>query len=178
MKSSTTCLGILFFTCIFSFTSLAQGLSTDSIKAQMIKDWERAKAYTMEYLNTMPADKYGLRPTDSIRSFSEQMLHLSSGNVGLSSGATGRPRIFTGRNIEKAPGAQSKDSVVYFVTASYDYVINGIKEMDAAKLLENAGRFSKWVWLLKAFEHQTHHRGQCTIYIRLAGIRPPNERLF
>ena len=33
-------------------------------------------------------------------------------------------------------------------------------------------------WLLKAFEHQTHHRGQCTIYIRLLGIRPPGEKLF
>jgi uncharacterized damage-inducible protein DinB len=33
-------------------------------------------------------------------------------------------------------------------------------------------------WLMKAFEHQTHHRGQTTIYLRLAGVRPPGERLF
>lgn len=178
MKRTTTCFGILILTCIACFTTRAQGISPDSVKAQLIKDWERAKAYTMEYLNTMPADKYGTRPVDSIRSFSEQMLHLSSGNVGLSFNATARPRIFGGRNIEKAPGAQSKDSVVYFVTASYDYVINGIKDLDAAKLSENTGRFSRLVWLMKAFEHQTHHRGQCTIYIRLVGIRPPNERLF
>ena len=37
---------------------------------------------------------------------------------------------------------------------------------------------TKYVFALKAFEHQTHHRGQCTIYIRLLGIRPPQERLF
>ena len=30
----------------------------------------------------------------------------------------------------------------------------------------------------KTFEHQTHHRGQATIYIRLQGIKPPEERLF
>jgi len=30
----------------------------------------------------------------------------------------------------------------------------------------------------KIFEHQTHHRGQTTIYIRLQNITPPNERLF
>jgi len=30
----------------------------------------------------------------------------------------------------------------------------------------------------KAFEHQTHHRGQTTIYIRMKGIKPPNEMLF
>ena len=33
-------------------------------------------------------------------------------------------------------------------------------------------------WIMKAHEHQTHHRGQCTIYIRLQGVRPPAEKLF
>jgi len=32
--------------------------------------------------------------------------------------------------------------------------------------------------MIKTFEHQTHHRGQATIYIRLQGIRPPQEQLF
>lgn len=27
----------------------------------------------------------------------------------------------------------------------------------------------------KAFEHQTHHRGQTTVYIRMAGATPPAE---
>jgi uncharacterized damage-inducible protein DinB len=30
----------------------------------------------------------------------------------------------------------------------------------------------------KAFEHQTHHRGQTTVYLRLAGVKPPMEKLF
>ncbi|MEY4609908.1 MAG: hypothetical protein RL246_227, partial [Bacteroidota bacterium] len=30
----------------------------------------------------------------------------------------------------------------------------------------------------KCFEHQTHHRGQTTVYIRLAGGTPPAEKLF
>jgi hypothetical protein len=32
--------------------------------------------------------------------------------------------------------------------------------------------------LAKAFEHQTHHRGQATVYLRLKGVAPPNEMLF
>jgi uncharacterized damage-inducible protein DinB len=32
--------------------------------------------------------------------------------------------------------------------------------------------------ITKAFEHQTHHRGQTTVYIRLAGAKPPQEKLF
>jgi uncharacterized damage-inducible protein DinB len=30
----------------------------------------------------------------------------------------------------------------------------------------------------KAFEHQTHQRGQTTIYLRLKGVTPPAEQLF
>lgn len=61
----------------------AQALTTDSIKAQMIKDWQRGKEYTLEYLNTMPADKYNFKAADSIRSFAQQMLHLAQGNLFL-----------------------------------------------------------------------------------------------
>src|SRR5882762_3839475 len=72
-----------------SFSASAHAISGDSIKAQFVKDWERAKAYTMEYLNAMPADKYSFKAVDSIRSFAQQMLHLASGNLGLVSTAAG-----------------------------------------------------------------------------------------
>ena len=42
------------------------------------------------------------------------------------------------------------------------------------------GKFNETriAWILKAYEHQAHHRGQTTIYIRALGLKPPNERLF
>ncbi|MDX2045180.1 MAG: DinB family protein [Chitinophagaceae bacterium] len=157
-------------------------LNHDSIKAQLIKDWERAKAYTKEYLDAMPADKYAWKPHDSIRNFAEQMLHLAQGNMGLSANGTGKERIWQGRNLERSQSAHSKDSVVYFVMVSYDFAIDGIKNMDASGLEEKnkRGNFdeTRLAWLMKAFEHQTHHRGQCTLYIRMLGIKPPNEKLF
>lgn len=160
----------------------AQSVSSEALKEQMIKDWERAKAYTAEYLAAMPADKYQARAVDSIRSFSEQMLHLASGNIGLAANGTGKPRIFPGFNMEKSPGAQSKDSVSYYVNASYDFVIEGLKTLDPATWGEviKRGNLSetRLSWIMKAFEHQSHHRGQCTIYIRLQGVRPPAEKLF
>jgi DinB family len=30
----------------------------------------------------------------------------------------------------------------------------------------------------KAFKHDTHHRGQTTIYLRLKAVTPPGEMLF
>jgi hypothetical protein len=44
-----------------------QILHAQSAKEDMIKEWERAKIYTKEYLDAMPADKYGLKPTPEMR---------------------------------------------------------------------------------------------------------------
>jgi uncharacterized damage-inducible protein DinB len=161
----------------------AQSLSGEDIKNQFIKDWERSKAYTLEYLNTMPADKYSFKAVDSIRSFAQQMLHLASGTAFLMNMATGAQPDYNARGLENRPTAQTKDSVTWYVTASYDYAINAVKNLDADKLGEmiqgpGGRQATRYALLLKSLEHQAHHRGQTTIYIRLQGIRPPNERLF
>jgi uncharacterized damage-inducible protein DinB len=176
---------VLAFLTGLSFTASAQAMTGDEIKAQFIKDWERAKAYTLDYLNAMPADKYSFKPVDSIRSFSQQMLHLAQDNFApLIAAATGAqvPESIKNRDLENSPGAQSKDSVVYFVNISYDFAIQSIKDLSPSKYGEMVSLFkwkeTRFAMLEKAFEHQTHHRGQTTIYIRLQGIKPPGERLF
>lgn len=172
------------FTFILSTQLLAQSLNTDEIKAQMVKDWERAKAYTIDYLNSMPAEKYSFKANDSVRSFAQQMLHLASANLFLMSNVSNqKPPAWSGFGLERRTTAQQKDSVMYCVTASYDYAINAVKNSDIGKWGEKKklfGRFdeSRFAIMNKAFEHQGHHRGQTTIYIRLEGIKPPEERLF
>ena len=178
---SACCLSV--FTFVMSFGTQAQALKAEDMKAQMVKDWERAKAYTLDYLNAMPADKYSFKAVDSIRSFAQQMLHLAQGNIFLMSNATDqKPLAFVMSDMEHSAAAQQKDSVVYYVTASYDYCIDGVKNTDVNKWGEKKKLHTyeeyRWTLMMKTFEHQTHHRGQATIYIRLQGIKPPNERLF
>lgn len=178
MKKSFQLL-IIFISC-FCLTAHAQ--FADSVKAQLEKDWVRAKAYTTEYLDAMPAGKYEFKPIDSVRTFSQQMLHLAQDIIIMVSFGTDKERIWKGQKIEARTSARTADSVKYFVTTAYDFAIDAIKNMDASKLLERVKDRSvdetRLAWLLKAFEHQTHHRGQTTIYIRLVGIKPPNEKLF
>jgi uncharacterized damage-inducible protein DinB len=173
----------MFLGIILSVNAPAQALSNDDIKTQLASDWQRAKAYTIEYLNTMPADKYTFKANDSVRSFAQQMLHLASGNVFLMSNATDqKPLPWASFMLEKSMTAQNKDSVMYYVSASYDFCMNGVKNSDASKWKDKKTVFgfeaTKFAFMQKAFEHQTHHRGQTTIYIRLLGIKPPEEKLF
>src|SRR6476620_2556801 len=160
----------------------AQTLKDAEVRLQLLKDWERAKAYTIDYLNTVPPDKYSFRATDSIRNFAQQMLHLAQSNVNIIAFVAGEPNIISNPILENSKPAQSKDSVMYYVTASYDLVIDGIKKINTATFNEKVKLYNweetRCVWLLKAFEHQTHHRAQTTIYIRLMGLHPPQEQLF
>ncbi len=150
----------------------------------MIKDWERAKAYTQDYLKAMPADKYTFKANDSIRNFAQQMLHIAQGTMFIvATGMSEQPMNFG--NLEQRASAQTADSVMYYVNQSYDFAIRSVKALTPASMMQTASvtmgqtlTETRMNWINKAFEHQTHHRGQTTIYLRMAGVRPPNERLF
>jgi len=77
----------------------------------------------------MPADKYSFKAVDSIRSFAQQMLHLAFDNVNLITVANRRKkRNSRAGNLENSPTAQTKDSVVSYVTRSYDFAIASRKK--------------------------------------------------
>ena len=161
---------------IFSFSS-----TQAADKEQMIKEWERAKAYTKLYLETMPEDGYAFKPTPEIRSFAEQMMHIADANFGFAAMASGTKSPIERGAAEKATD-KSKEATTKMVLDSYDFVINAIKGMNdtqMGEMMKFAGRdMTKELAITKCFEHQTHHRGQATVYIRLKGIKPPNEMLF
>ena len=173
---------IKFLTFFFLVLSISSFVRAQDPVNDMVKEWERAKAYTKEYLDTMPEAGYGLKPKPEMRSFAEQMLHLTDANYGFASSASGQTSP-VGRGESEKSTDKSKANVTKLVMASYDFVINSLKKMTPAQLNENVkifGRFdmTKGMAFAKCFEHQTHHRGQTTVYIRLAGAKPPQEKLF
>ena len=178
LKSILTICGII----LLSNSLIAQGLTNETVKAHLVVNWERAKVYTKEYLDAMPEDGINFKPTAGIRSFAEQMLHMSQGTIGLISSGTGASPILQGKVLEKMDEYKNKAALTEVVLQGYDFAIDAIKNMDASKLdnIVKRGNFevTQFGWLNKAFEHQTHHRGQTTIYLRLKGIKPSNEKLF
>ncbi len=165
-------------TTILIMCNLQAQTSTETI----LKEWQRAKDYTKEYLDAMPESGYTLKPTKEMRSFAGQALHLSDAIYGFIGSATDeKPPVVFG-DLEKSNDV-NKASVTNKVLAAYDFAINTIKKYPNAKLDEHIklfGQFdiSREQVLNKCFEHQTHHRGQTTVYLRLAGATPPAEKLF
>jgi uncharacterized damage-inducible protein DinB len=164
----------------FAIIAMTTAINAQTPKANILKDWERARAFTKEYLDAMPESGYALKPTKEMRSFAGQMLHLADANYGIVGTAT--EVAPTAKDLEKSNDV-AKASVTEKVLASYDFAINAIKNYPDAKWGEMIKLFNRFdvtrgQVIDKAFEHQTHHRGQATVYIRLAGATPPAEKLF
>jgi len=157
-----------------------QALFAQVMTARMITEWERAKNYTKAYLDVMPDDGYAYKPSADIRSFAQQMGHIADVNYAFTSAITGKKSTVEG-SVEKMSDL-SKAAVSKATLESYDFVINALKEMKDADLTKDIKVFGKEMKadlaFEKAFEHQTHHRGQTTVYIRMKGVKPPQEMLF
>ena len=132
----------------------------------------------------MPESGLDIRPADSVRSFTEQMLHITSANVGIIAQATGiPPTIENVRELEKSKEYGNKKALAAVVASGYDYVIAAAEATSSEKMNESIKLFGQYdmtrgAAFQKTFIHQNHHRGQCAVYIRLAGGVPAPMKLF
>lgn len=150
---------------------------------------EHAKEYTLEVANAMPEDKYTYKPSDSVRTFGEQMAHIGMSsqfihNVFiLGEEMKGDPAEMA--KMEKKIGA-SKEETIKTLEKSFDGVISSLKSMDDEALKSkfvfffapNKPEFSKEDGFIFIRDHITHHRGQAIVYLRINDLVPPDYRAF
>jgi uncharacterized damage-inducible protein DinB len=175
-------LTVLLVMSVFILTSATTNNKRMLTISQMIEDWQRAKTYTKDYLDSMPDEGYSFKPTAVMRSFAQQYLHIAAVNFRYVTAATGRTNPYPGDTLEHRDDVQTKTAVINVTMRSYDAVIDALKTLTESDMSQKAQLYdftlTKEEIFLKGFEHQTHHRGQTTVYLRLKGVTPPGERLF
>lgn len=154
----------------------------------MVADWERAKKFTQAYLDSADDKTISFKLSDKTpRSFGGQLLHLAEANYGFAKAGSGVPTEMGFGTIDGKPEYATKADVSAAVNASYDYVIGALKGLNDIQLMDTVSvelfpgfnvSMTKEAYFNKAFEHQTHHRGQATQYLRAQGKTPPQEMLF
>ncbi len=159
--------------------------SSNDKRAPIVKEtefsWKRAKKWTLDYIDAMPENAVNFKPTPEVRSFAEQMLHLAFWNYGLGEAAGGKANPYGEKQetLEKRDDVKTKAALRKVVEESYDNLLAVIAGLDEAKLLEQVSFFNSKITRLTALaialDHQTHHRGQTTLYLRLKGVTPPPE---
>ncbi len=161
-------------TCCIIFQIDAQ--STDTLFLQAaIKKLHNAKAYTVKVAELMPDEFYQFRPAEQEMNFAEQLLHLSA-NLGWLSSSY----LIDGQNPVQKSNMTTfrKDSVIAVVKKTYDYALRALEHFPPERLKEPVTFFSGPMNKLQIInlinDHQTHHRGQLLVYLRLKNIKPPD----
>jgi len=141
-------------------------------------DWQTAKAYTLEVANAMPAEKYDFTPGAAMRGFADLMVHIGQAQYGIVSAVRGgEPPAQM-----QPPAEKTKEAVVAYLTASFDYVAESVAQVNEARTQEViklfGGRLEMPVWKVFHFvrDHTTHHRAYGLPYLRLSGVEPPRYR--
>lgn len=164
---------MLSFLFIMTFTATAQ--KTDSLfMATAVSKLKHAREYTLQVADLMPANKYGFKPTPEEMAFGEQLLHLASNLGWLSSGY-----LQKGINPVSKEDARltEKAAIRAVLEKAYDYAIEACSRFNpgdlGAPVKFFAGAMNNLQIINLINDHQTHHRGQMMVYLRLNGIIPP-----
>jgi len=165
------------------FTVLSFLLASLSINAQTaeaaflnvhISKLKNAQAYTLQVARSMPSEKYGYKPSPEEMLFGKQLLHISENLCWLTA-----TYLTNNKNPLTAADGKltSKEDIIAVVTKAYDFAIDALQNFPAQSLIDTvkffAGPMNKLQIINLIQDHQTHHRGQLLVYLRLNGIKPP-----
>jgi uncharacterized damage-inducible protein DinB len=130
----------------------------------------------LDLANTMPADKYGWRPSPGVRSVGEVYVHVAGGNYMIPSFMGVKPPEGINREMEKT--ITEKGKVVDVLKKSIENVKTmaaGMSDADLDKKVKAFGgrEMSERQLMLIILNHMHEHLGQSIAYARSNGVTPP-----
>jgi uncharacterized damage-inducible protein DinB len=149
---------------------------------EFLDELKLSRAYTLECAQAMPGEKYEFRPVPEVRTFGQQMVHLSEAVPGL------YELFIEGKKAPTHPFSEggkeptlSKEEIIARLGMGFDYVERAAGKLNASALRQTTTIFggkviSKHRMLRFLLDHTTHHRGQTVVYLRLNHIQPPLYR--
>jgi uncharacterized damage-inducible protein DinB len=133
----------------------------------------------------MPADKYGFAPTEGefkgVRSFGQQVKHLSATNHILAAAALGEDPP-AGAGDERGPeNVRTKAEVLEYLNLSFARLDKAIDRIAEKSLPAKPSPISplresevtRLALIEEALIHAFDHYGQMVVYMRMNGVVPP-----
>lgn len=138
-------------------------------------DFEFSNGRLIELAEAIPADKYGWRPAEGVRSVSEVFVHVAGANYFFANQfGVAMPEGF-GMDAEQKITA--KEEVIATLEQSQKHIQKAIgkaAELDLGEKVNMFGRErSKRSILMLVAGHSHEHLGQVIAYARFNGIVPP-----
>lgn len=126
---------------------------------------------------SMPADKYGYKPTPQQMSFAHLVMHIAGSNNLLCSKISGTPAPEEAKLSE----TDGKDKLVSALRASFDFCSTALAKTDDSNLSESltlfGGRsFTRAAAMMILSADWADHYSAQAMYLRLNGILPPTAQ--
>lgn len=159
----------------------AQTPGDQPLRERIQENWERHREIVLSYVEAMPEEHFGFRPTEGVRTFAEQIEHIVTDHVAIVASAFGRDDPPELGSPEEYLG--EKAALLAHVRAGYGYVLGVVGEASDADLLGAGEVFGRYRVprrraLEGALEHGTWTLGQVVPYLRLNGVAPPPYVVF
>jgi uncharacterized damage-inducible protein DinB len=147
-----------------------------SMRAMTLRQIAAAQQKLVALAEAMPADKYGWRPGEGVRSVGEVFMHVASANFWLPTFWGAKvPAGVDPRNLEKDGADKAK--TVAALKQSFDFVhqaINALPDSDLNKPIKIFGHDAIVAEaMLGIASHDHEHLGQAIAYARMNAIVPP-----
>ncbi len=148
-----------------------------------VKVWDESVKQVIELIEYMPESKLDFRPHDSMRTFAEQIVHISiSSELITNMFLKDEPRPDNMPEIDA--NSMDKDELKAFVNEKLGNARNTIESMTDKQLLSETvtslmgNKMTRLEGMLFATDHLSNHKAKANLYIRLAGHTPPRYRYY
>ena len=152
----------------------AVGLS-GPLQTEVVNELTSLEKKIVSLAEAVPADKFGWRPAEGVRSVSEVYMHVVGGNYMLPTMiGTKMPAGIT-REMEKT--VTDKAKVIENLKASFAHARKAVGDVPDADLDKKVKFFgtekSEREMLMLLTNHAHEHLGQSIAYARMNGVTPP-----
>jgi uncharacterized damage-inducible protein DinB len=152
---------ILLLIVLLSVSVAAQTPAAPSPNEEVKKAFNAVNGWVVKSAEMVPADKYNYKPTDTVRTFGQQIAHIADTYNYFCAHAVGN-KVEYSEAVEK--GGTDKETLlpklkeaVGRCTAAYD-----AKDFKFSPLFDNLG-------------HTNLHYGNIITYLRMMGLKPPSS---
>lgn len=133
------------------------------------------KAVMLASAMRMPEDRYGYRPTDSVRTYAQILAHVADAQYMFCAAALGErnpsPRVEQTKRTKADIITALKDAGAYC-----DRVFVGMTDVSGAELTTYGGAPAPRLGIMTAsYTHAGLHCGNLVTYLRMNGIVPPSS---
>jgi uncharacterized damage-inducible protein DinB len=150
-----------------------------TLSGSLNRTYSGLKGFILKSAEKMPAEHFGFRPTEEVRSFGQVLAHIADANYLLCSPAIGEanPNGTVMNALEQQELA--RDAMMARLKETFDYCDKAYAAVTEANAVEAVpfvdSRRPRLSVLWTHVSHAYEHYGNLVTYLRLKGIVPPSS---